>query len=593
MRNFLYNIQARFVPVESEEMKMVLGWDKYPAASLTNDIIIENVDSDDYPTMQFSFPEFYNKDGLPPSETNCLEGYMYEPTLQGYSMSKEDCIEDCRIRCETTKGCAQFYFVGGENCHLAGKDAELREVSEKWARTVGGSVDQCGHKARYTAREGTEIEKAMVIGNGTGNKNKKHRHGEGCPVLFYKDGELVDVSDKKQGDWLVGDKNSHKKKMNYVRWKSFNQIEIVHFTKDGSRSEIMLETAGEGPGELWNCHWNFFVCLPKANKEKFKAKSVGLLGSPDENSTNDWMKPDGTVIPLPTYSDVNDGTRGEEAHKYCTENWCVDEEDSLMVPPAGGSWKDIKCHDEPYVPFDEDTCLASQAQIEAHCGDKDFTDFKYNACREECCIAPGVCPLMEETEEEIEDIIPHSGEDDVTIVDLPPVPDTPSCDDTNHEATGETVCPSAEGSVVKVIHQTADFPADQPVIYGIQFNPSAGDDQGRTVSFKVDNPYGSAADAYVRYEKKVGLYANDPACDSLPELPPGCQEETTVITAGCIEYPDVAPFALVDVYFATDEALNADPDTEVEKCCKAPDYSIGVVKYSFKIQCACPGESAE
>ena len=80
----------------------------------------------------------------------------------------------------------------------------------------------------------------------------------------------------------------------------------------------------------------------------------------------------------------------------------------------------------------------------------------------------------------------------------------------------------------------------------------------------------------------------------MPNVVAGCDLEALEIEVGCIEYPVVEPFALVDVYFASNEdpfvLNNAAPETEVEKCCKPPDYDrgYGVIKYTFKIECTCP-----
>jgi hypothetical protein len=63
MKNFLCVIQGRFVHVGSLEIKAVLGWEKNPTATYTNDIVIQNVENTDvpFPVMQFSFREFFNE----------------------------------------------------------------------------------------------------------------------------------------------------------------------------------------------------------------------------------------------------------------------------------------------------------------------------------------------------------------------------------------------------------------------------------------------------------------------------------------------------------------------------------------------------
>ena len=177
-----------------------------------------------------------------------------------------------------------------------------------------------------------------------------------------------------------------------------------------------------------------------------------------------------------------------------------------------------------------------------------------------------------------------------------------ACNETYNDATDETACPSSPSDVVKVLHQPVEIPNGEPIIYGIVFEEAKDDNVGRSIKFRVDNPFENYADTYVRYEKKVGEFANDPAWKSMPNVIAGCDLEAPEIEVGCIEYPGVEPFALVDIYFVSNEdpfvMKNVKPETEVEKCCKPPDEyrednnggssSYGVIKYTFQIQCTRP-----
>jgi len=55
---------------------------------------------------------------------------------------------------------------------------------------------------------------------------------------------------------------------------------------------------------------------------------IGLLGTPDQDTTNDWMTRSGAVVPIP-----NDQIARvkKEAYDYCTQNWCLqDAEESIF-----------------------------------------------------------------------------------------------------------------------------------------------------------------------------------------------------------------------------------------------------------------------
>lgn len=423
---------------------------------------------------------------------------------------------------------------------------------------------------------------AKELGNGACNgKNDRHcQDFNKCPVMYYEDGVLQDISETDDGSYLYGDANTKSS----AKLEGHNKIKIVYETDGGSLSEIMIETAGYGPGENFGCHWNIFICLPANEEDAFTTGGLGLLGSPDGNPDNDWMEPDGTVIDT---SDLRKRDfQGQEAFDYCTSNWCVSQEDSLMVPPLGASYNDIKCIDEEYIDFElDEACEVSVDAIHNVCDDYAF-DLKAN-CEMECCL--GGCNSINQVIDNVVKLT-HPNEDPNDF-DFKTDEENPFCDDDTYGSTGETVCPTASGNVVKVIHQTAAIPDDEPIIYGIVFKDASDIDHGREVSFRVANPFENNADTYIRYEKKVGQYANDPDCDKLIDTAPGCDEgDGALVTAGCIEYPGVPGFALVDVYFASGNLVGeGDPDTEVEKCCKPLDYSgVGVIKYSFKIQCSCP-----
>ena len=156
------------------------------------------------------------------------------------------------------------------------------------------------------------------------------------------------------------------------------------------------------------------------------------------------------------------------------------------------------------------------------------------------------------------------------------------CDGDAYKLTSDEVCPDS-GDIVQLLKANADGPT--PVIYGVEFVPSHDDTHGNEVSFHVGNPNDSNVKTYVRYEKNIGWFANDPACDKQVDVAPGCQESSNKITAGCIKYPGREPFALVNVYMASEDLVG---DAEIIKCCDPDDDGFGVVKYAFKIQCGCP-----
>merc|ERR1712241_256213 len=183
------------------------------------------------------------------------------------------------------------------------------------------------------------------------------------------------------------------------------------------------------------------------------------------------------------------------------------------------------------------------------------------------------------------------GDDESLICEvLPP----PPCNETYKTLTSETACPSKPDGVVKLIKQSAESPEGEPILYGIVIEPPKDLNSAHTVKFKVDNPFTNHTDIFIKHVKKVGQYAMDPTCESMP-FTAGCQREAPTIEVGCHEYEGVEPFALVNVYFASnsDSIVKeiSSGDVEIDKCCKpAEEYKdgYGIVEYTFEIQCTCP-----
>jgi len=183
------------------------------------------------------------------------------------------------------------------------------------------------------------------------------------------------------------------------------------------------------------------------------------------------------------------------------------------------------------------------------------------------------------------------GEDESKICEIAP---PPPCNETYKILTSETACPSKPEGVVKMIKKSAEAPEGEPILYGIIIEPPKDINSASTVKFKVDNPFVNHTDIYIKHVKKVGKYALDPTCESMP-FTPSCQREAPLVEVGCHEYQGVEPFALVNVYFASnrDSVVQeiSSGDVEIDKCCKPPEEyhdGYGIIEYTFEIQCTCP-----
>jgi choice-of-anchor A domain-containing protein len=188
------------------------------------------------------------------------------------------------------------------------------------------------------------------------------------------------------------------------------------------------------------------------------------------------------------------------------------------------------------------------------------------------------------------------GEDESMICEVVP---PPPCNETYKTLTSETACPAKPQGVVKMIKQSAESPEGEPILYGIIIEPPKDINSAHTVKFKVDNPFANHTDIFIKHVKKVGAYAMDPTCVSMP-FTAGCQREAPEIEVGCHDYEGVEPFALVNIYFASNSdsfvKQISSGDVEIDKCCKpADEYTegYGIIEYTFEIKCTCPETVAE
>lgn len=179
----------------------------------------------------------------------------------------------------------------------------------------------------------------------------------------------------------------------------------------------------------------------------------------------------------------------------------------------------------------------------------------------------------------------------------------PVCNETLFQGmTSQTACPSRPDGVVRLVRSsTGSMPEDEPILYDIIIEPPSEENTAKTVKFKVDNPFTNHTDIFIKHVKKVGAYAMDPVCETMP-FTAGCERDAPIIEVGCHEYDTVDAFALVTIYFASNTdsdvvAIGSDGDVEIDKCCKpADEYATdgyGIISYTFEIQCTCPGSLAE
>lgn len=577
MENHMYKIQGRFVDIGAHEHNLVRGWGLTQGASLTNDIAIQfkrqlplgpNGELEDPPVIQFGFGDLSRHDGTFPSEDGCTEYQYYNPNdMTGQRRSVEPSVEACRERCEGVTDCTKFSWWADGGCHVNDDHQTPRASPRNWPRSLSGPKEECGHPPEPAELEDDEERfKAGVI-------------GPRCPLLMHLDGNLIDISQVGNWGFYLGGHDGPIKVQNINN----HAILIQYFLGNGEFAEIHLVVRGHGPGELWSCHFDFWVCLPEIEQGEFMkaGASTGLMGTPNGNTQDDYMDKFGETIHIVNHANDWQKTMID----YCYDNHCTLHDDSIMTPPAGMTFEDIKCENVDYQPWDPEdfSCVLTPEQIYEQCSHK--PPLMIHGCELDCC--RGGCNYVEDVVAEVTEFKTLSTEKQ-DIVHDDPKPPVGACPEGEFENTSDTVCPSSDLDIVKVLSTsgTQPLPPHKDVFYDIKMD-SGDDNKGRTLKFKVNNPFDEKADAYVKYGKSVfGHSFLDPKCGPLKGLDSGCDNDATEFEVGCRDYDSIEPFALVQVYFVSSAV---EGNTEIDECCYADDEDDrGVVMYTFEIQCACP-----
>jgi len=565
MENHVYNIQANFVDVGAREHVLVQGWGLTKGASITNDIMIQYKPDSSVPVMQFGFGEVEGYEEEVPSEVGCNTWTTFHPVDMGDALDGrrtcEDNLEACRARCDANPDCTQFSYWADCGCHLNNDDAVMRPSNRHWPRALAGTTDSnCG----------MPVEPITVAG-GDGEEANHGTMRNQCPLLMYLDGVLQDLShinsqtSNNGVEYLYGQYNDD----TYVELINKDQVHISQKLDDGEWSEIELRRTGHGPGELWSCHWDVYLCLPASQQTQFEDSTIGLLGTPNGNTQDDWMTRDGASIAVLSSH--------EDTYNYCVDNWCVSQEDSIMAYHGDSTYDDHKCEGEDHIDISDDTkCILSYDQIKYKC--KDFPLTTRYACEIDCCL--GGCDHIQEVIDPIEDIIVNQPRNN---------PETnfeysdETCEDGDLAGTSTDVCPGSD--IVKLLKSKGDepLPADADVFYDITFG------QG-TVNFKVANPFGAAAKVFVKHEKESVNNFLDPTCEELDIDAAPCTGDFTLEVA-CKDYDDIDPFALVTVFFASVAVSPLNEQAVIDRCCEPDEYApaVGIAEYTFEVQCGCPG----
>ncbi|CAB9512907.1 sushi domain containing 2 [Seminavis robusta] len=173
-------------------------------------------------------------------------------------------------------------------------------------------------KRRITVTRGLAIRDEGIP---TIQLNVPSRYDRQCPIEMFVGKHKRNLSD---GTGLED-----------VVVKSSGKKLVVYYPKTGLQFVVKMTSSTK-----YGCYFSVKACLPDDYRPN---EIVGLLGSNDDNPTNEFMKSDGSAY------EVANPNKDAGNYEYCTKEWCVrDERKSLFVYGEGESFSKINRCDLPY-----------------------------------------------------------------------------------------------------------------------------------------------------------------------------------------------------------------------------------------------------
>mmetsp|Transcript_32020 Transcript_32020/g.77929 ORF Transcript_32020/g.77929 Transcript_32020/m.77929 type:complete len:867 (+) Transcript_32020:250-2850(+) len=169
----------------------------------------------------------------------------------------------------------------------------------------------------------------------------------GCPVELYVDGVPQDVT-------TYGTSPDGSFEVSIVDGKTI----VVEYLNTDLRVESTISFYGI-------CHFSIDYILKTCRSDE---SIRGLLGTPDDDATNDWHDQNGSVITLPSGGVSN--FFFQPAYEYAKANWKVQNADeSIFDYEVGQSFDTYADFDEQYDSVLEDLVTTASAEILQLCGD--------------------------------------------------------------------------------------------------------------------------------------------------------------------------------------------------------------------------------
>mmetsp|Transcript_59966 Transcript_59966/g.147389 ORF Transcript_59966/g.147389 Transcript_59966/m.147389 type:complete len:804 (+) Transcript_59966:59-2470(+) len=363
---------------------------------------------------------------------------------------------------------------------------------------------------------------------------------EGCPVELYIDGEMEDINDVLDPTGSVE-----------VSVQDDGLI-VVQYPQTDLRVELTVEKYGM-------CHFSVDYVLKTCRSDDDSIQ--GLLGTPDNDASNDWQDRDGHVYALPKLGSMDFVL--EPAFEY-SKFWKVQNGDeSLFEYESGMSFDDFANFNEQYDPALEDLIKNASSDIMDLCGEDDIG-----------CIIEGASLGADAVEKYLSNPLAQStmGPTPAPVEGRSQIP-LPS----STSGGSEHDCPE-DITVWKTLPNNIDLPSSPSPIKIISQDTTS-------VTVEISQVWtvqsGTLQDLFISYE--TGAF-HDPKCENYSDV--NYNEQTTEIQIQC---QAAGTKAILRFYVQDSVVLDgfseSDGTATVPKCCHPTNPTQTAAEYMVLLSC--------
>ena len=239
-----------------------------------------------------------------------------------------------------------YYDCQGTGAFVLAKAEGMMEIQGLFHQAGGGKASVTkGIAIEYPALPG--VPRIQISMNETANRadDTTYMINNDCAAHIFLDGELKPA---RRNNSYSSVEQSYA-----MRFSASGAIEIQFFNGTKNSTAIHVSVSGT-PNTTFGCFMNIRTCLP-LNEPELRAKTIGILGTPNGNIEDEWKGSDGKVVPVSGVA--------QEQYKYCTTHHCVmDRFDSLFIY-EGKSFQDLwSCNAE--FPGEPDLANAPKAILD-------------------------------------------------------------------------------------------------------------------------------------------------------------------------------------------------------------------------------------